>query len=257
MPPHLQPDPELLLGIDFGTTFSCVAWCITNLAKASAEIQRNKFETASIKVVPFGNAHQVKSSLAWYRDVKNPKTKGSWKWEPELEADPDISPADRFELFKLGLDEEGYSSTITDHLKAQIKQLPSIAQVKSVDDLIVIYLEKLYKESKYKIDYSFCRSKGQTVTDAMTIQCILTIPAIWTYRMQTRMQQAASRAGLPNVRTVSEPEAGALFVRSSEPERLSSCQSSFIGINQPFLLVDCGGGTTVFVISLHASLYED
>ena len=247
MPRASRPDSVLLLGIDFGTTFSCAAWYITDLAEASARIREGNFETAAIQVTPFGNAEQVKSALIWSRDVKCPKTVGRWKWQPGFGNDPrKVNSADCFELFKLGLDEEGYSSTITNQLKAQIKQLPSIAEVRSVDDLIAIYLEKLYKYSTDKINQSFVRSLGRKLTDTKTIRCILTIPVIWTYRMQSRMQRAASRAGLPNVRTVSEPEAGAIFVRYNEPERLSSCQSSFIGTNQPFLLIDCGGGTMVY-----------
>ena len=59
------------------------------------------------------------------------------------------------------------------------------------------------------------------------------------------MRGAAIKAGLPNIRTVSEPEAGAMFSRYNEDIVLDSLDSEFSGGNAPFLVADCGGGSTV------------
>ncbi|WAR18034.1 HS12A-like protein [Mya arenaria] len=72
---------------------------------------------------------------------------------------------------------------------------------------------------------------------------MLSIPAIWTDSARQFMREAATNAGLENVRLVLEPEAGALFAIDKP---LYMREDKFAGkfpVGHKYILADLGGGT--------------
>ena len=107
MSDNVQLQEQLIIGIDFGTTYSSVAWYVVNADEVQSELRKDRFNTEDITVVYFDNQDQVKSLLAWYRGPKAPE-KGNWLWAHEIDmCRGKIDPSHHFELFKLGLGEHG------------------------------------------------------------------------------------------------------------------------------------------------------
>ena len=132
-------------------------------------------------------------------------------------------------------------------MEKKIAEPPDAAGVKTVDDIITIFHRKLCARATTSINDTFSRMTSRPIANVAEMSTVLSIPAIWDYKMENRMKEAARRANLVNPRTVSEPVAAAMFMRSKEPEKLGPFRKSNLsdGMNHPFLVVDCGGGTTV------------
>ena len=240
------PRPSLMIGFDFGTTYSSAIHTLVQRCNALAALKTGQFDTSRITEVLFDGTSHVKSELAWH-----PKHK-QWIWGNEVETrirSRQILESDCFRFLKLGLDGSKHTGDIRTKLAEQIHRLPQECNVKCVDDLITIYLQRLFTYAKDKIRYCYERLEGRDIFDVVDVECVVCVPAMWRYRMNLRMKAAAYRAGIPHPEIVSEPEAAAMFIRYDEPRRLSQLSSSFGRSNAPFLVLDVGGGTAVSLIA--------
>jgi hypothetical protein len=154
-----------------------------------------------------------------------------------LADDPDIGPAfteystGRVQRAKLLLDESLYTEKARENLKPIFEALKGIKrdkkaeEVKSEDDLIVHFLEQLFRHVKQEL----------TLHHGYTTQChveyIICVPPIWSSKACRRMEYAMAKAlrrckllgraveSIDNMFIVAEPEAAATYILLSSSHK--------------------------------------
>ncbi|KAJ4398854.1 hypothetical protein N0V91_009905 [Didymella pomorum] len=219
---------EIVVGIDFGTTYSGVSWAINGGEKKIHIVNDWPNPNASV-----ANSDKVASKISY----QNWKAK-NWGFNVELKEQS-------LSWFKLLLDPNNKIGQGSDKVVDTLRQLEALN--KAPEDVSVDYLSKLWQYTKDKIS----KVRGEDWTDIYTVRAVLTVPAIWSDSAKDRTLRIAKRAGIPdNVSLVSEPEAAALAVlrekkEEGEPLRIGDC----------FVVCDAGGGT-VDLISYKISSLE-
>ncbi|KAI1409418.1 actin-like ATPase domain-containing protein [Hypoxylon sp. FL1857] len=232
-----EPEPAakrcLLFGIDFGTTYTGIAWAWTGQPDDIFTI--TKWESKL-----YGNEEREKcpTTIHYGQDGT------TWGYATPLAVEP-------IQWFKLLLVNE---DDLADHLKdspqlAQAKQMLSDAG-KSAIEVVADYLMHLWNHALENVR----RSVGKRTLDRTPFQVVLTIPAIWKAYAVARMRRAAKQAGILADRAcgqttlsfVTEPEAAALATFSDMRRRPD------VETGDAFIVADCGGGT-VDLISYEVS----
>ncbi|KAJ5883492.1 uncharacterized protein N7473_010378 [Penicillium subrubescens] len=215
---------QLIVGIDFGTTFSGVAFAFATNNEAREDI---------ITEWPGAGTHtKQKIPTVLYYDQYQ-KVVG---WGPDIaEA---LAPTgypkpgvQKVEWFKLQLMLSG--NTYIDPIN-----LPPLPPGKSEIDVAADYLFKLRQAMRAQLQ----KTLGEVFTrEERNIRYYLTVPAIWNDAGKAATRAAAIQAGFlrdendNRLTLVSEPEAAALFCAKTGLLNLK--------IGDAILIVDCGGGT--------------
>ncbi|KAJ5241468.1 uncharacterized protein N7469_003059 [Penicillium citrinum] len=215
---------QLIVGIDFGTTFSGVAFAFATNNEAREDI---------ITEWPGSGTHtKQKIPTVLYYDQYQ-KVVG---WGPDI-ADA-LAPTgypkpgvQKVEWFKLQLMLSG--NTYIDPIN-----LPPLPPGKSEIDVAADYLFKLRQAMRAQLQ----KTLGEVFTrEERNIRYYLTVPAIWNDAGKAATRAAAIQAGFlrdendNRLTLISEPEAAALFCAKSGLLNLK--------IGDAILIVDCGGGT--------------
>lgn len=216
---------KLSVSIDFGTTFSGIAYGSSRIA--AGQVQQilhwpGSFET--FRKIPtcllYSNDGQV---LAWGLEAKN--------------ASP-MPGTIKCEWFKLFLEPKALRDA-----GAVDPRLPALPPGKNARDLIVDFLSCIWEYAKQQIT----REIG-AVADLGAADVWLTVPAAWDGMGCQMMREAAITAGLvqssragdrdwrDRLRIITEPEAAA--VHCAHLTDLHKLQP-----NQNFMICDAGGGT--------------
>jgi molecular chaperone DnaK (HSP70) len=238
---------ELVIGVDFGTTFTGVAYAISSSIGKDRTTPKTQAEAEALseKVVVIKNwpnaglqaaektptvlAYQAGRAVAWGGRVR---------------------PSHRVQIahFKLGLQEniaqhyweENPTGTGISLLGGFLKDsnwrhesLPD----KSPVDFTADYLREV---RKYVTETILPTHYGAEFLSGHRISFALTVPAIWTDKAKDLTMRAAIRAGIPENRLVliSEPEAAALYCATM-------CTEVDLKDGDRFLVCDAGGGTVV------------
>lgn len=207
---------EIVVGIDFGTTYSGVSWAINGGNK-------------KIRVV--NDWPNPDSSLLTNDKVPTKITYQNWKanrwgYSIELKEQP-------LSWFKLLLDPNNKINKESDKVTDVLRQL--VALNKSPEDIAADYLRKIWQYTKEDIQ----KVRGDDWAEIYTVRAVLTVPAIWSDSAKDRTMRIAHLAGLPeDISLVTEPEAAALAVLrekkdDGEPLQAGDC----------FVVCDAGGGT--------------
>ncbi|TVY82722.1 Heat shock 70 kDa protein 12A [Lachnellula suecica] len=196
---------KLIVGIDFGTTFSGVAW---------AETKRPD-HLAIVNVWPSG--------LGMNEGVTQDKVPTEIRYTPEgMEWGFQIPrDAEKQHWFKLALSGESRAS-------APYEKLP--------EELTTDFLTALSRHFRYFLEQKL----GATILRTVPLEFCLTVPAIWSEVAKEKTLKACKDAGLSpsqgKISLVSEPEAAAIFaLHDLDPHELQ--------IGDSFVLCDAGGGT--------------
>ncbi|KAF8421674.1 hypothetical protein EV426DRAFT_565316 [Tirmania nivea] len=229
---------KIVVGIDFGTTHSAVAWADTSSAtekiirqwpgatgkhgvdKVPSEMRYTPtgikwgFQADEAPVVnqrqgPQGGA-QKNTKLQYMKLLLDPSQKKKRKGRVQL-ADP------------LGL--------------AQIRQ--AIPPGKSVVDVVADYLKCLKEHALDVLSKSF----GAEFWKSIPIEYYLTIPAVWSEAAKALTLQAAERAGIGSKNElvlIAEPEAAAIYC-------LSHMWQDSLKVGETVVVADCGRGTVDLV----------
>ncbi|KAJ2991945.1 hypothetical protein NUW58_g2336 [Xylaria curta] len=233
----------LVVGIDFGTTFSGVSWLIckagsppgqpevVSLWQTSTDNRRNNSDSQK---VPSKVYYDQNGELSW--GFKIPAGVQTIEW---------------FKLLLLNDDDLQSHLRNSSHLYDAKKSLQKLG--KTAVQLVGEYLGVLWEHVLEQIK----NSKGEAIINGMPIQVILTVPAIWTDYARDRMREAAGLAGIFDYRVagettllfVSEPEAAAI---ATMPE-LENREDLRVG--DSLVVVDAGGGT-VDIISYKINVLE-
>ncbi|KZL82583.1 hsp70-like protein, partial [Colletotrichum incanum] len=206
---------KIVVGIDFGTTYSGVAW---------AETQRPDRRTAITtwpisKIVREGeSSDKVPTKLRYAGDEV--------QWGFSI---PITAPQDEVvEWFKLDLDPS---------LQSMGQAVSSEGRGgRNVDKLVTDYISALGDHLRYTL-----REKlGEQVVKTTPLEFVVTVPAIWSDLAKDKTKQACQKAtGLTTnapIHLVSEPEAAAIYaLHGLDPHGLK--------VDDTVVVVDAGGGT--------------
>jgi hypothetical protein len=221
----IQDEGKMSISIDFGTTFSGVAYGSSRIAGGQVQQILNwpgSFET--FRKIPtcllYDEYGQV---LAWGLEAKN--------------AGP-IPGTTLCEWFKLFLEPQALRDE-----SAIDPRLPTLPPGKRAVDLIIDFLSCLWEYAKDQIT----RDIG-AVADLNSADVWLTVPAAWDAKGSDIMRDAAITAGLvqssragditwrDRLRIITEPEAAAVHcARLTDLHHLKPSQN--------FIVADAGGGT--------------
>lgn len=218
---------RLIVGVDFGTTYSGVA-AVYSATPEDVDI---------IKTWPGGNgitSDKVPTEIAYDIPAKdnasgatNCTTPRAIKWGFQFK--PEES---RLRCIKLFLDRN-------QKLPHFVSPLDTAAQLRkyerTVMDAVSDYLTQIYKHTMDTLT----RRYGETFMSMTKVQFVLTVPAVWSDSAKNATLQAAERAGLGNIhdlKLISEPEAAAVYT-------LRAIQPNHLKVGDNFIVCDAGGGT--------------
>ncbi|CAB5395785.1 unnamed protein product [Rhizophagus irregularis] len=213
-----KSDVRVVVGIDFGTTYSGFAYRFTDFA---GEIHTNKdwegyvgkYKTNTVleyddnfkNVVKWGRPAFIKGTTNEADDTNEPKSVG---------------------LFKLHL---GSLGKLQDHLKPKIP-----VEFKKA---IIDYLREMGKLIKKTVE------SVEGIKFHENVLLVLSVPAEYSKKELAIMRECASEADLIKeenseyLQFTTEPEAAAIYC-------MKNCLESY-EIGTTFMIVDCGGGTEV------------
>ncbi|SMQ54537.1 unnamed protein product [Zymoseptoria tritici ST99CH_1A5] len=215
---------QLIVGIDFGTTFSGVAFAFATNTEAKEDI--------IVEWPGAGTQTKQKIPTVLYYD-QNQQVVG---WGPDIaEA---LAPTgypkpgvQKVEWFKLQLMLSG--NTYIDPIN-----LPPLPPGKSEIDVAADYLFKLRQAMRNQLQ----KSLGEVFNrEERNIKYFLTVPAIWNDAGKAATRAAAIQAGFlrdendNRLTLITEPEAAAMFCAKTGLLNLK--------VHDAILIVDCGGGT--------------
>lgn len=212
---------EIVVGIDFGTTYSGVSWAINSGKKQVRVINDWPNPTSTL-----ASSDKVPTIIT-YENGKPPR----WGFA----VDP-VKKEDCVRWIKLLLDPKHTESTYGPPPEALINSSNLLQTLhKTADEVAADYLGMLWEYTKEDIR----KQRGDKWESIYTVKVVLTVPAIWDPAAQHKTMTIARRAGLPHdISIVTEPEAAALGVlkeksENDEPLEKGDC----------FVVCDAGGGT--------------
>ncbi|RSM15047.1 hypothetical protein CDV31_005127 [Fusarium ambrosium] len=221
-----QPvEDAIIIGIDFGTTYSGVAWAYSREPNEIAIVTSWEAELNHCS-----DKEKAPTQLWYNRD--NDAT-----WGYSIPADKDA-----LKWFKLLLLKRGDipSDVAASEQLANARRLQE-ATGKQPVEIIACFLRKLWSHAIESIK----RSIGVELLNKSKFHVVITLPAIWPPYAQRHMKQAAGLSGILNPRScgatslrfVSEPEAAALATIQDLSRR------STIKPDDTIIVCDAGGGT--------------
>ncbi|KAK3683355.1 hypothetical protein B0T22DRAFT_246203 [Podospora appendiculata] len=209
---------KIIVGIDFGTTYSGVAWAETQrpdrrLAITTWPVSKSILEGEYSDKVPTKLRYTGNKNIEWGFSI------------------PVTAPSDQIvEWFKLDLDPS---------LQSLGDTVASTAARggHNVDKLVTDYMSALGDHLMYTI-----REKlGESVVKTTPLEFVVTVPAIWSDLAKEKTKKACQEAtGLSATKSpihlISEPEAAAIYaLHGLDPHGLK--------IGESFVICDAGGGT--------------
>ncbi|KAF9174268.1 hypothetical protein BGX20_000252 [Mortierella sp. AD010] len=232
VPVQQQPPPRaggavgseypLLVAIDFGTTFSGVAYAF-----------KSNGDVLEMTTWPHqANLYGKVPTISAY--TKETDRLHSWGYAAKAAMlTPNSRNLDLIQKFKLFLDSD---------LAPYLSPLPNAINPQAA---ISDYLRVMHTHAINEITKN---SAGGVVFDQSHIQYCLTVPAMWTDAAKGVMRQTAIQAGLiqpsdPSHRLllVSEPEAAAMYCERK-------CEQFNLRNGDRFMICDAGGGTVDLIV---------
>ncbi|KAK5110457.1 hypothetical protein LTR62_005808 [Meristemomyces frigidus] len=215
---------QLIVGIDFGTTFSGVAFAFATNTEAKEDIivewpGAGTQTKQKIPTVLYYDQHQ--QVVGWGPDIAEALA-------PTGYPKPGVQ---KVEWFKLQLMMSG--NTYIDPIN-----LPPLPPGKSEIDVAADYLFKLRQAMRNQLQ----KTLGEVFNrEERNIRYFLTVPAIWNDAGKAATRAAAIQAGFlrdendNRLTLITEPEAAAMFCSKTGLLNLK--------VHDAVLIVDCGGGT--------------
>ncbi|KAG0651372.1 Heat shock 70 kDa 12A [Hyphodiscus hymeniophilus] len=215
---------QLIVGIDFGTTFSGVAFAFATNTEAKEDIitewpGAGSYTKQKIPTVLYYDQYQ--KVVGWGPDIADALA-------PTGYPKPGVQ---KVEWFKLQLMLSG--NTYIDPIN-----LPPLPPGKSEIDVAADYLFKLRQAMRNQLQ----KTLGEVFNrEERNIRYYLTVPAIWNDAGKAATRAAAIQAGFlrdendNRLTLITEPEAAALFCSKAGLLNLK--------VHDAVLIVDCGGGT--------------
>ncbi|KAK0636532.1 hypothetical protein B0T17DRAFT_571447 [Bombardia bombarda] len=219
-----EAENTVIVGIDFGTTYSGVAFTWSeNIDKMEiitswdSDLHSNSDEKKAPTAISFGSKGQV----TWGYSI--PREADQVKWFKLLLLDEDDLPSDVRNSNKIRAARE--------YLKKHNK--------KPVD-VISLFLRHLLNHANQRIIDTISRS----LVNYSKFHIVMTLPAIWPDYARARMREAATRAGMLARRCVAG-DTELTFISETEAAALATLVDmdgrKDIEDGDTFVVVDCGG----------------
>ncbi|KAJ2981907.1 hypothetical protein NUW58_g6569 [Xylaria curta] len=231
----------LVIGIDFGTTYTGVSWL---LCKKNMPVREPEVVTHWLSALSKNNDRtKVPSKIHFDKET------GEVKWGYNIPTD--VEPIQWFKL--LLLNEQDLPANLRHSSHIQAARTMAVNLGKTAVELVGDYLKVLWEHVITEIK----DEKGASLVDGTKFHVILSVPAIWKDYARDRMHQAAERAGILEDRLpgktsldfISEPEAAALATLPDLDNR------DDLAVGDNFVVLDAGGGT-VDIISYKVQKLE-
>ncbi|KAH7081489.1 hypothetical protein BKA63DRAFT_462626 [Paraphoma chrysanthemicola] len=208
---------EIVVGIDFGTTYSGVSWAVNGGNKKIRVINDWPNPVSTV-----ATSDKVPTKISYGEDGKP----HHWGYMVDFKEDC-------FRWFKLMLDPKNRIGRGSEAVLTSMKLLAKLN--KTVEDVAADYLRLVWQYTKDDIQ----KYRGDDWESIYTVKAVLTVPAIWSPGAKDRTERIAKKAGLPdNITLVSEPEAAALAVLREKSE-----EDKPLKVGDCFVVCDAGGGT--------------
>ncbi|KAK8058896.1 hypothetical protein PG994_009344 [Apiospora phragmitis] len=230
-------DLTLVIGIDFGTTYSGVAYAITE----------DPDRRHAILTWPSSGGREDGSTIDKVpTTIRYLPQRGEFEWGPQI-SEETVHPDEIMRWFKLGL------QTFKDDPPEDIRNM--VTRPDS-DSLVKDYLFGLGEHVLHFLRQRLGSDAMNGLIRRSAIQFVLTVPAVWDERAKDRTDrafvEARNLARIGGVTLVSEPEAAATYALHT------MLQESSLDIGQTFIVLDAGGGTvdiiTYTITALHPVL---
>ncbi|KAK3997750.1 hypothetical protein QBC44DRAFT_228707 [Cladorrhinum sp. PSN332] len=241
---------RIVIGLDFGTTYSGVAYCDDNAAREGTVGVRIIESWPGSKV---DSSEKVPSRIAY----SPPATSGANPtilWGNQIKH---TTKATVHACMKLRLDEKMKGSPefrmLLAFLTSRVNSLdldldpsdlldepdgPPEYPGKSPVDMVSDYLTKVREAAWQEMEKTY----GVQMFASMRRELVVTVPAVWSERAKDLTLKAVQRAGFKcsQINMVTEPEAAAIYTLKHMRE---GPNRSEIKVGDVFVLCDAGGGT--------------
>ncbi|KAI0162396.1 hypothetical protein BJ166DRAFT_266467 [Pestalotiopsis sp. NC0098] len=225
---------RLIVGVDFGTTFSGVAAVYTSTPDdveiiktwpGGNGITSDKVPTEISYDTPPVNANAPTTATAAPASsaASTPVVKWGFQFKPE---------ESRLRCIKLFLDR---SQKLPFYVSPQETATQLRKYNKNVVDAVSDYLTQIYRHTMDTLT----RRYGESFMASTKVDFVLTCPAVWSDAAKNTTLQAAERAGMgskSDIQMISEPEAAAVYT-------LRAIQPNHLNVGDNFIVCDAGGGT--------------
>ncbi|KAJ6259608.1 Heat shock protein [Drechslerella dactyloides] len=199
---------KIVVGLDFGTTYSGLAFADTTPGEPQISVIQNWPSCGNSAI------SQVCTEIAYTAESGS-----QFSWGYDIQ--PSLTVLKWFKLFLEYPDE-------------QIKEMCELPPGKTILDVTADFLGAVYRHAMEQLYLQ----RGRPVMEITQVDFVLTIPAVWNELACMRTRKAAERAGFTKNHTLNmctEPEAAALYtLRSAE------CSAN---VGDKVIVCDAGGGT--------------
>lgn len=241
--PAWTPNSDLIIGIDFGTTFTGVAYAHAagvGPITSEADIRRAAEKVSVIRTWPGRGSQSVEKTPSILAYNKTPPL---WGGRVRPNDEPQIAH------FKLGLQEDitshyysenlglsGGRSVLGGYLSNHNWTHPKLPDMRPVD-----YARDFLRSINDYVTQEILPTRyGAKFLQNQTLSYVITVPAIWSDKAKQQTRQAAEEAGIDkdNLTLITEPEAAALYCATL-------CDEVDLEPGDRFMICDAGGGTVV------------
>ncbi|OJJ46617.1 hypothetical protein ASPZODRAFT_96949 [Penicilliopsis zonata CBS 506.65] len=223
----MKPSSErtIVIAVDFGTTFSGIAWAQT----ADPESHRviNQWPDVSSSSLGGKSSEKVPSEIAYRYTNSGPES----LWGFQI---PDCMP--RHQWIKLGLvpDRTSGVNSRFSHISTDCRNVQDTPYHAKPEEIVTDYLRSLRSHT-----IEVLRSKIGKPFETMQLAFVITVPAMWPEAAKAKTLSCAEKAGFgetSKIHIISEPEAAATHAfKVSNPHGLE--------VGDTIVLCDAGGGT--------------
>ncbi|KAI0125684.1 hypothetical protein BJ170DRAFT_684939 [Xylariales sp. AK1849] len=215
---------RLIIALDFGTTFSGVAYAFTNDPEKVYTV--DSWPGGDDRIVP-----KTPTTLLYENGSKD-----KFQWGYQL----DQTLEEKIVGLKLLLDpDQKRPYWIPTNVEAEMAKLP-----KDVLDVASDYIRVIFEHALKEIEKGYLPDFIRNFAK----QYVLTVPAVWSDKAKDMTLRAARNAGISPVDMITEPEAAALFT-------LQSMKDKGLKDGDAIVICDAGGGTVDLVAYEITSLY--
>ncbi|KAH6970892.1 hypothetical protein BKA56DRAFT_678044 [Ilyonectria sp. MPI-CAGE-AT-0026] len=211
-----KPDPQavIYMGIDFGTTYSCLAYQVEVSGHLRPEVNYALDASSSFSVCP----EKIPTQLPLFQDGSSASSSS------------EHSVLQWFKLMILWRDDLSHFRRSSKFAEAE-KKFDEVGQ--GVLEVTTIYFQRLWASFVKGLPFSVEQCK---------VHVTLTTPANWPHDAKQRMRKAIDATGIFNrlqcyPSLICEPEAAAVFLITYELQRINPKE------NDTIVVCDCGGGT--------------
>ncbi|KAF9886679.1 hypothetical protein FE257_011193 [Aspergillus nanangensis] len=233
------PTRSIVVALDFGTTFSGVAWAQTS--NPSVHYIINQWPQDKAGSIGGMTSEKVPTEIAYEYTQSTPSS----LWGFQI---PEAMP--RHQWIKLGLclDQKVAASSRPSATYVDPRRA-SMPHHTTPEGLVTDYLRCL---KEHITDHM--KSKIGAAFEGMAFEYVITVPAMWPDKAKMATLECAESAGLgksSRIRVISEPEAAACHsLRAANPHGLE--------VDDTIIICDAGGGTvdliTFSIVELEPSL---